>query len=280
MFGSSLARCDSGSGYARPIIVTFNNLSQRNKIWRTRAKINNENSDPIVRIQADLPKVLREGVQALYKVKNAASKIEEFQSVKVRDYQLEVNGKTYQITDLESLPEPIRPSTLAAPRSDTHMVFFSRHTMLSNHFPSNFVIQKQSFTSMEHYLALKRAELSGKEDLVRKARGIQDPIQAKLILNSLHNDHQEEWDSKVEELALEGLRAKFMQNRHLQDYLRSTGNLTLGEASTNSRWGIGMDLTNPEVLNESKWLENGNLLGRLLMSLRKELVQKDSPATK
>lgn len=211
---------------------------------------------------------------------NAAAKIDKFKSVKVRNYQLELDGEIFQITDLERVPKEIRPSTLASPRSDTHLAFFSRYAVFSNHFPSKFTIQGQSFTSMEHFLALKRAELSVKEDLIRKARGIQDPVQAKHILNSLHNDHQEEWDSKREEVAKEGLRPKFLQNPRLQDYLRATGNLSLGEASTNTTWGVGMDLNNPEVLNGSKWLENGNLLGRLLMNLRKELPPIQQPSTK
>lgn len=72
---------------------------------------------------------------------------------------------------------------------------------------------------------------------------------------------------------MEGLRGKFLQNPHLCDYLTNTGNLTIGEASTNPRWGIGMDLNNAEVLDGNKWLETGNLLGRSLMKLRKELRQ-------
>lgn len=240
---------DRGSSYARPMIVTFNKLSQRNRIWRSRANFTNGSPEQRVRIHADLPKPLREGVQALYKLANAASKFEDFNSAKVRDYQLELNGETYQITDLETVPEPIRPSTLSAPRSDTHLVFYSKHAPYSNHFPSKFTIQEQSFTSMEHFLALKRAEFSGNEELIQRARRIQDPLQAKIILNSLHDDHQEEWYNQIEELVLEGLRAKFTQDRQLHDQLCSTGKLTLGEASTNTRWGIGMDLGNPEVLD-------------------------------
>lgn len=121
-------------------------------------------------------------------------------------------------------------------------------------------------------ICLKRAEISGKDDLIRRARGAQDPVQAKRILTTLHGDHQEEWDNKIEELALDGLRAKFSQNLQLRDYLCATGNLILGEASPNTRWGIGMNLSDPDVLDSSKWLENGNLLGRSLMKLREEFI--------
>lgn len=67
---------------------------------------------------------------------------------------------------------------------------------------------------------------------------------------------------------MEGLEAKFRQNRSMEEYLLNTNNLMLGEASTNSRWGVGMDLDNAEVLDVSKWNPSGNLLGRSLMRLR------------
>lgn len=270
---------DSQSDYARPILVTFNSLSHRNKVWRKRSNIPNEDPTQQIRIQADLPKTLKDGVQALYKVANAAWKIDEFKSATVRNFQLELNGKTYQITDLESVPERIRPSTLSSLRSDTHLVFFSKHTVFSNHFPSNFTIQGQSFATMEQFLALKRAEISGKEELIKRARGARDPVQAKRILTTLHSDHQEEWDNQVEELALEGLQAKFSQNTQCCSQLCATRNLVLGEASPNARWGIGMHLSDPDVMDSSKWLENGNLLGRSLMKLREELIVKDDRST-
>lgn len=271
-------KTEGDSGYSRPVNVIFRILAHRNKIWRNRVDITQENSDQKIRIQADLPKELREGMPMLYKAARAAAKIPELANTKIRNYQLEINDDIYQVTDLEDLPRQIRPSTLTSPRSDTHMVFFSKHAKLSNHFPSQFQVNDQIFGSMEHFLATRRAELSGNEDIMRKAQKIQDPIQAKHILNRLHNNHQEEWDSKVEDIAMEGLRAKFTQNPPLAKYLCNTGQLVLGEATTNRRWGIGMDLNNDDVLDHSKWLETGNLLGRSLMKLRTELQLNSSHA--
>lgn len=234
---------EDSNSYARPIVVRFNKLPHRNKIWRKRKLIPNEGPHSKVRIHADLPKELREGIQTLYRVATAASKMESFEGIKIQDYQLVVNGETYQITDLEMLPQQIRPSTIASPQSDTHLVFFSKHTIFSNHYPSPFTIEGQQYGSMEHFLAVKRAELSGKEDIIYRATNVKDPIQAKHILNILHNDQQEQWEARIEELVMEGLRAKFLQNPQLRDHLINTGNLILGEASTNPKWGIGMDLT-------------------------------------
>lgn len=268
----------SPNTYNRPILVRFGNWPDRNVIWKKRANIP-DNKEKKIRIQADLPKDLREGIPTLYQVAEAASKLEGFIKPRVYDYQLELNGKVFQISDLENLPLQIRPSTLAETKSDTHLAFFSRHSKFSNHHPSVFTINGQTFATMEQFLATRRAELSGKEDLIKRAQEVQDPVQAKHILNALHGDHQQEWDQKLGETAMEGLRAKFTQNRPLLDHLCSTGKLILGEASTNARWGIGMDINNKEVLDQSKWSKEGNLLGRSLMSLRAEFLKKKKKKT-
>lgn len=263
---------EGDSTYARPIIIKFNDITHRNTVWRNRSEITREDCEQKMRVQADLPKALREGVQNLYKVVKAASKVKEFESAQIRDYQLELNGETYQITELEKLPNQLKPSTLAAPSSGTTLAFFSRNSFLSNHYQSKFTIDGRIFHSMEQYLALQRAVLSGDNAMIKKARKAREPLQAKYILNSLKNDHQEEWERMVEEITLEGLRGKFSQDQELKSYLCSTHPLSLGEASTNPVWGIGMDLNDKEVLNQDKWIKGGNLLGRCLMEIRAEIM--------
>lgn len=261
------------SAYDRPTLVKFNNLQQRNRIWKKRQTITGENDNKKIRIQADLPKELREGVQMLYRVAKAATKMEQVQSARVFNYQLEIDGKLYQPSQLEDLPEAIRPSTIATPRSETSLAFFSKNSILSNHFPSEFTVNEQKFYTVEHYLAVKRAAFSDNPSMIQKASTARDPRQAKYVLNSLKEDRPQEWYAGVEEILLEGLRAKFKQNSNLQSFLLNTGGLQLGEASMDARWGIGMTLEDPEVLNSTKWNPDGNLLGRTLMLIREELKQ-------
>lgn len=266
---------DSSSSYSRPIMVRFNNLVHRNRVWRKRAVVSSENGTSKIKIQADLPKPLREGMQVMYRVLRAATKIPEYASANINDYQLEINRKVYQVTDLEDLPKRIRPSTLLSPKSDTTMVFFSRHSFLSNHHPSGFKVGKNSFQSMEQFLAFSKASIAGKPDLISKALKAQDPVQAKRILNALKQEPVPELEEKVATIAMEGLRAKFKQNRSLKDKLCQTHHLTLGEASVNERWGIGLDINHPDALNQDKWTTSGNLLGRALMEVRQELMAKN-----
>lgn len=207
----------------------------------------------------------------LYRIIRAAGRMEDYKSATIRNYAVLLKGKEYGPKDLEKLPFPIRPSTISNPRSETAVAFFSKYSILSNHHPSPFTIQGEKFQNMEHYLASKRALLSGQESTIQWASQATDPKKAKAILHSLKDDHTNEWDQQVQEVTLIGLRAKFSQNSHLLSFLKDTGQLQIGEASPNPRWGTGLDLDSPDVLDTTKWDPQGNLLGKSLMKIRHEL---------
>lgn len=265
---------NQGSSYSRPILVKFKNTPDRNAVWRKRKEIKQDNNGNSPRIQADLPKELRDDIYLMYRVVNAASTYEGLHTAEVKNYKVLLNGDEYTPKELEQLPEEIRPSTISTKYSDTTLVFFTKHTCLSNHFPSKFKINRQVFTSVEHFLAYNRAQISKDPALLQRATNITDPLEAKAILNILKNDHTQEWKDQAPNLALQGLRAKFSQNPCMADYLCSTQPLHLGEASKNSMWGTGIELDSPDALNQSKWIKSGNLLGKTLMKIRNEIVNK------
>ena len=65
--------------------------------------------------------------------------------------------------------------------------------------------------------------------------------------------------------------AKFSQNSHLNDYLQSTEDKVLVEASPYDRiWGIGLGENTPEINNPKQW-KGLNLLGFALMEVRAKL---------
>lgn len=222
-------------------------------------------------MQADLPKALRDETHILYRVVRAAATTEDYHSATVRNYAIQLNGREYSPNELEKLPKAIRPSSITNLRSETTMAFFTKYSALFNHHPSPFDMQGNKFQTMEHYLAFKKAQLSGVNATIQKAQQAVDLKEAKAILHSLREDHVAEWDTEVEGITLAGLRKKFSQNEHLLTFLKNTRQLQLGEASCNARWGIGLNLNDPNVLDATKWDPEGNLLGRCLMKIRAEL---------
>lgn len=269
---------EEGSSYTRPLVVKLPRASDRRRVWAEKTDITEEDGT-FIRIQADLPKRLRDDSLLLNRVAKAASKIPRFKSARVRDYSLVLHGKTYAPNELEQLPLPLRPSTLATPRSTSAIAFFSKHSELSNHYSSRFTLRGIEFHSMEHFLAYRRALLSGQQEVIEKALKVKDPAAAKSILNSLKKNKAEEWKEQAPSIAEEGLRAKFRQDQYLLEFLLETGDLPLGEASRDTFWGVGMTLTHPDVLDVGKWPPEGNLLGRTLAKIRDEMRAPSTTAT-
>lgn len=171
-----------GNTYARPILIKFYNLADRNAVWRMRNNIpqqeGQQEGQQKVKIQADIPKKLRDGIASMYRIVSAASGMEEFKSATIKDYAISLNGKQYTVDQLETLPPPIRPSSLAVRESDETLIFFSKSAFLSNHSPSTFMIDGHVFNNMEHFLAFKKAELSQQEHLIQRALQASDPAEA------------------------------------------------------------------------------------------------------
>ena len=68
------------------------------------------------------------------------------------------------------------------------------------------------------------------------------------------------------------LISKFTQHPDLKDLLLKTGTKKLAEANARDNYfAIGLPITHPDVLDTTKWSENGNKLGEILMELRHEL---------
>lgn len=268
-----------GHPYIRPIMVKFSNLADRNLIWKMRNDIIQNDEQTKVKIQADLPKLLRDNAYILYRVVEAASSMDDFKTAMVKDFAVVLHGKHYTVDKLELLPPPIRPSSLAIRESDEALIFFSKFCFLSNHFPSKFTCDGNTFHNMEQYLAFRKAELSQQDDIIKRALHASDPVEAKSILNFLRKDFSEQWGKIREEASITGLREKFRQNKHLADLLRDTRQLRLGEASKDPCWGIGFTLDDQQALDMEKWNKQGNLLGNALMQIRSELSSTKAKRT-
>lgn len=266
-----------GDIYIRPLLVKFKNITDRNRVWKARNDIPQTDGNSRIKIQADLPKKLRDDINIIYRVLKAASSIEEFNSATVRDYAIVLHGKQYTANQLELLPPPIRPSSLAVRETDDVLVFFSRFCFLSNHHPSTFKLEDNTYQCMEQYLAFKKAEMAQRHDLMQRALRTGDPVEAKSILNMLRHGNSQDWEIAREDITIRGLRAKFEQNKHLAELLMDTRQITLGEASKDPCWGVGFTLDQPQILDNSNWNASGNLLGRALMRVRSELVGRYPP---
>lgn len=255
------------------MLITFANFPQKLTVWFKKSALNKDQSQKLW-LQEDLPKTLRTELNALLKVQRRAKALpEKYPDVKIKDYKIRIQGIFYKASELDQLPNDLQASAIATPQSEQAVVFFGRASPLSNHHICSFKIGGRNFTCVEHFLAWQKANLSSDKTLAPAVLEMKDPSEHKKVLNSLREDHPDEWAESVESILIAALRAKFKQNQGLHKFLCDTHPRRIGEASINQKWGIGMPLSNPEVLDVDKWHKEGNLLGRSLELIRSELLQ-------
>lgn len=260
---------------SRPLMVRFAFLADRRRVWQAKKRLQ-QGEYNYIWIQEDMPRELKEDLRILLRVakRAEATQKDEYRDLRVRDFRIHLAGKSYHPSDLESLPTELRPSTLCTRRSDEAIIFFGRYSPLSNHHCSPFNLEGISYTSVEHFLAVKRATLAGNQDLLDEALSHTNPSDSKATLNLLKDDHVQEWEESRSSLLLSALRCKFSQNSLLGTYLRVTYPLYLGEASRDPVWGIGFGLSEKVVPPYSTWIKDGNLLGCSLSKVRGELIHE------
>lgn len=248
----------------RPLVVRFKNIQDRWLVWNGKGSILFVQNSPVW-IHEDLPKQLREENRILQRIAKTARRFpDKYKEIRIKDYKISIDGKTYSLDKPNLLPNDLSPAQVYTPRSKEAVIFFTKSSPLSNHFVRPFKLGDKSFTSVEQYLALQRATLVGNSDLASRAMETNDPADHKVILNTLYNNRREEWISQAPELILPAVTAKFQQNEDLADFLIDTHPLPIGEASKNSIWGIGLSLDDRRALDPSQWLPDGNLLGNTL----------------
>lgn len=116
-----------------------------------------------------------------------------------------------------------------------------------------------------------KAELFGDREIREQILGCSDPKQIKALGRKVRGFDQAVWDKFKYAIVLNGNWLKFSQNRPLREFLLSTGDSVLVEASPyDNIWGIRLSANLPEAQDPFKW-RGQNQLGFALMEVRDEL---------
>ncbi|OCA71819.1 hypothetical protein BBH99_13715 [Chryseobacterium contaminans] len=134
-------------------------------------------------------------------------------------------------------------------------------------FEENGIVYKTA----EHYMMAGKARLFNDTEILEKILQAPSPNQAKTLGRKVKNFDPKLWNDHKYEIVKQGNLLKFSQNNKYKDFLLSTGDKILVEASPyDTIWGIGMLETDSRAENPLLW--NGeNLLGFALMEVRDEL---------
>ena len=138
----------------------------------------------------------------------------------------------------------------------------------SQWWPSEFKIDGILYKTAEHFMMAEKARLFQDDKILLEILEVEDPHDAKKLGRKVQNFDPEVWDKHKFEIVVKGNYEKFVQNEELKNFLLSTENKIIVEASPRDRiWGIGMGQSNENASNPNLW-RGHNLLGYVLMEVR------------
>ena len=306
-----LGRWNPARQWPRPIKLELMTTHKRNKILASRDILRETDDYYNVRIQQDEPKKMRVGRAMLRQAANRA-RLEGKSVFQTHDY-IEIDRKRYDINSIQvkdaAGEEKVKPKNDATyeaqgPRQlhqpdkgedppmyqgETHvkyaedlctldtpygLAFFSIRSQLSNFFPCAISFNGRNYKSVEHGYQAEKAICANDHARLVKILNAGTPGEAKRI--GWYVVVSTKWSHVKREVMRGLLYAKFTQHEKLGYYLCSTKGKKLIEGSTDDYWGAGVPLHSKEMA-EGSW-DGRNELGRLLVSIRKELLQEREAA--
>ena len=146
---------------------------------------------------------------------------------------------------------------------------------LSQWYQCPFVVEGQYYNCTEQYMMAEKARIFGDEEIRQQILAEYSQMAMKKLGRKVRNYDDEIWKEKRFDVVVKGNIAKFSQNEKLLDFLLSTDDKILVEASPKDTfWGIGLDESSFEAIQPRKWIGE-NLLGFALMEVRDILLTNE-----
>lgn len=165
----------------------------------------------------------------------------------------------------------------------TDFVFFWGHAdrgegltkaCLSQWFPCSFVVDGQYYNCAEQYMMAEKARIFGDEEVRQQILAEYNQMTMKKLGRKVRGYDDHIWKDKRFDVVVKGNVAKFSQNEKLRNFLISTGDKIIVEASPKDNvWGIGLDESSPDAIRPRNW-QGENLLGFALMEARDMVKSK------
>ena len=132
---------------------------------------------------------------------------------------------------------------------------------LSQWWPASFKIGDKEYPTAEHFMMYSKAMLFGDEKIADQIMETESCREVKALGRKVENFDSDLWREHRFAVVLRGNLAKFSQNEELKQFIFSTGDAILVEASpTDNIWGIGLSeekLLGFALLRTRSLLESG-----------------------
>lgn len=185
-------------------------------------------------------------------------------------------NKNYNIQkDMKYNVESIKQMVSADP--NVRFIYFWGHTpsvkgitqsCMSQWYDVEFEVAGVKYHTAEQYMMAQKALLFDDKQVFDQIMLADNPRDYKALGRKIRKFDSKIWDARKYDIVVEGNKAKFSQNDDLKEYLLSTGDAILVEASPYDRiWGIGLYPGQAAKGSIDQW-RGLNLLGAALMEVR------------
>ncbi len=142
---------------------------------------------------------------------------------------------------------------------------------LSNWFLCSFLINEQTFTSIEQYMMYQKAIRFNDLLVASQIMATNDTATIKGLGRAVSGYDDSIWSAVREQVVYDASMAKYSQNPDLKRQLLATNDSLLAECAVNDLiWGIGLAMDDVNRFDIKKW-RGKNLLGKTLMKVREHL---------
>lgn len=168
--------------------------------------------------------------------------------------------------------------------SKEDFVFFWGHTdrkegtgknCLSQWYSRPFIVDGQCYNCMEQFIMAEKARLFGDDEVEAKIMQETNQMAIKKLGRQVRGYDDTIWARVRQQISVRGNYEKFSQNNDLKEFLLSTEDRILVEASPkDSIWGIGLDEFSTDASKPANW-RGDNILGFALMEVREIIKNKN-----
>ncbi|WP_050465742.1 NADAR family protein [Herbaspirillum autotrophicum] len=147
-------------------------------------------------------------------------------------------------------------------------------TCFSQWFESAFIVDDIRYRTAEHYMMAEKARLFEDSSAWQRILDATKPAAVKAIGREIQGFDEPLWLAHRWSIVVAGNYQKFSQDQHLREFLLSTGEQILVEASpVDNIWGVGLAADDPAIAHPDTW-KGLNLLGFALMEVRQRLREQ------
>lgn len=139
---------------------------------------------------------------------------------------------------------------------------------------SPFELDGNVYNTAEQWMMYQKAMTFGDEDMAIAIMQSKEPSHQKALGRRVQPFDEAAWSAVAYDHVVRGNMAKFSQNKHFFDYMMTTKDAQIVEASPHDNiWGIGFHVNEAKKTDPSIWKNHdNNLLGKALMEVRSNLI--------